>query len=338
MPAPLVPRQVAASLDDLLAGASERGRWAKNADSLSGSLFEYAVLDGRRYVVKHIGYDLDWLMRALGDGASGTAPFALVMWRTGLLDALPDCIDHLTAGMAWDPLTCRLSVLMRDASAAFLPTSGVIPVDRQHRFLDHMARMHARFWEFADGYGLLDPAARYQALTPAMSAREAAAGHDDPVPRAVPAGWAGLRTAAPDAYEVATALAADPAPLLRALDETPATLVHGDWKAGNLGSQPDGRTVLVDWGWPGRAGPCVDLAWYLAVNCDLLPESKEATADRLRGCLERQDIATAGWWPRQLELALVGAFVQLGWSKTGDPAELAWWVDRIVPVARDLLR
>ena len=34
--------------------------------------------------------------------------------------------------------------------------------------------------------------------------------------------------------------------------------------------------------------------------------------------------------------ALLGAFVQLGWSKTGDPAELAWWTDRVVPTAARL--
>jgi hypothetical protein len=339
MPEQHVSRPVSASVDELLAGASERGPWDKNADSLSGSAFEYAVIDGERYVVKHIGHDIDWLMRALGDGVDGAPPWAMVMWRTGLLDALPACIDHATVGMAWDPATARLAVLMRDESSAFLPAgTGRIPLDQHHRLLDHMARMHARFWDFDDRYGLLGMAARYSVLIPAMSAREAAAGHDDPVPRAVPGGWQALRDAAPDAYEVALALATDPVPLVDALAGTPHTLIHGDWKAGNLGSHPDGRTVLVDWGWPGRAGPCVDLAWYLAVNCDRLPESKEDTAASLRGRLESHGIRTTGWWNRQLDLALVGGFLQLGWSKTGDPAELGWWTDRIVPVARDLLR
>ena len=54
----------------------------------------------------------------------------------------------------------------------------------------------------------------------------------------------------------------------------------------------------------------------------------------LAGC----GIDTSGWWERQLELALLGGFLQLGWSKTGDPAELGWWLARVVPTARDLLR
>jgi hypothetical protein len=49
-------------------------------------------------------------------------------------------------------------------------------------------------------------------------------------------------------------------------------------------------------------------------------------------------VQTAGWWDRQLDLALLGGFLQLGWSKTGDPVELGWWVDRVLPVARELGR
>jgi hypothetical protein len=334
--APFRPDRVHPSVDALLAHATERGPWAKHPDSLSGSPFEYVVIDGVRHVVKHIGVDLDWIMRALGDGQDGAPPWALVMWRSGLLDALPAEIDHTIVGMAWD--ANQLAVLMRDVSDTFLPTDRPIPLDRHHRFLDHMARMHAAFWGFDDRYGLMPAASRYTGLTPAMSAREAAAGNVTGVPAAVPGGWDALRAAAPAAYELALGLATDPTPLVEALDETPATLIHGDWKAGNLGSHPDGRTVLVDWGWPGRAGPCVDLGWYLAVNCDLLPESKEDAAAHLRRCLERHGVATGGWWRRQLDLALVGSFVQLGWSKTHDRAELAWWVERVVPVARELLR
>jgi hypothetical protein len=183
----------------------------------------------------------------------------------------------------------------------------------------------------------MQPGGRYTALAPATGEREAAAGHADPVPQMLPAGWAALRAAAPEAHDLALALATEPAPLAAALAQTPATLIHGDWKAGNLGAHPDGRTVLLDWGWPGRAAPLVDVAWYLAVNCDRLPMSKEYTITAYRRALTACGIETGDWWQHQLDLALLGAFVQLGWSKTGDPRELHWWVDRVTPVARDLL-
>jgi hypothetical protein len=315
-----------------------RGLYAKNVDSLSGSAFERVTIGGEGHVLKRIGRELDWIMRAVGDGIDGDPPWAVSVWRYGLLDALPPELDHTVVGMAHDG-PGRFAILMRDVGAAMVPPgSAPIPLAQHRAFLDHMAAMHVRFFPFESDHGLMPLAARYTALTPAMSAREAEAGRDDPVPRAVPAGWGALRDAAPPAYEIAHALGTDSAPLAEALAETPATLIHGDWKYGNLGSHADGRTVLLDWGWPGRAGPCVDLAWYLAVNCDRLPESKEDAARALRDALERRGLRTAGWWNRQLELALVGGFVQLGWSKTYDPAELGWWTERVVPIGRDLLR
>jgi Phosphotransferase enzyme family len=330
----LTARPVAGSVDELLAGATGRAPMDKHVDSLSGSGFERATVDGRTCVVKHTGYHLDWLARALGDRDC----WALTMWRTGLLDALPDGIDHTVLGMALDAATGRVSILMRDVGDLLVPPgSDPLPEPSQRRFLDHMARMHATFWGFEDRYRLLGPGERYQALTPATGAREAAAGHDDPVPRALAGGWAALREAAVRAHDDALALVTDPAPLVAAFAETPATLVHGDWKAGNLGEHPDGRTILLDWGWPGRAGPLVDVAWYLAVNCDRLPVSKEDTIEAYRRSLVGYGVDVAGWWDRQLELALLGGFLQLGWSKTGDRAELDWWLSRVAPVARDLL-
>jgi hypothetical protein len=65
--------------------------------------------------------------------------------------------------------------------------------------------------------------------------------------------------------------------------------------------------------------------------------SKEDTIEGYRRCLVGHGVDVAGWWDRQLELALLGGFLQLGWSKTGDRAELDWWLRRVAPVARDLL-
>ena len=43
-----------------------------------------------------------------------------------------------------------------------------------------------------------------------------------------------------------------------------------------------GRTVLLDWEQPGRGAALSDLAWYLAINCRRLPQSKEATIEAYR--------------------------------------------------------
>ena len=337
-------RTVYGSVDEMIEDIA--GGWPvrrsardKHVDSLSGSHFETVRIGDHRFLLKRLGRRIDWLMRALGDSQDGNPPWVVLMWEEGLLDDLPDEIDHTIVALTWDPLAEVACLLLRDESDAFVPSGDTaISVDQHRRFLDHMTALHAHFWNFIDPVGLMPPGARYTALTPATGVREGAAGADDRVPAALPGGWAALAEAHPAGHDVALALAIDPVPLVTAFQETPMTLVHGDWKYGNLGSLPDGRTVLVDWGWPGRSGACVDLAWYLAVNCDRLPESKEAAIAAFRVGLERRGVSTAGWWDRQLELALLGAFVQLGWSKTGDPAELRWWADRAVATAGTLPR
>lgn len=315
---------VFASVEEMTAGATLREPIGKHVDSLSGSPFERVVLGGEPYLVKYLGQHVDWLARALGDREC----FARQLWRHGVLAALPASIDHTIAAVSDEP-----ALLLRDVSPWLIPAgSDPLPMAQHRRFLSHMAEFHATFWGFEDTIGLLAPGNRYTALTPATGAIE----RDDPVPRVLQGGWKALEAAAPEAHHYADALARDPQPLVAALAETPATFIHGDWKAGNLGSHPDGRTILLDWGWPGRAAPLVDVAWYLAVNCDRLPESKEDTIAAYRAALKQQGIATNDWWDRQLGLALLGGFIQLGWSKTGDPVELGWWVDRVVPVAREL--
>jgi hypothetical protein len=56
------------------------------------------------------------------------------------------------------------------------------------------------------------------------------------------------------------------------LSRTPRTFLPGDWKLGNLGSHPDGRTILLDWTLPGVGPACRELCWCLALNRARLPE------------------------------------------------------------------
>jgi hypothetical protein len=318
----------------MLAAATDR-QPMKTADSLSSATFERLVIGDERFVVKYVSAANDWIMRATGDVACRP----LWMWRTGTLDLLPDCIDPLVVDMAHDVSTGVTALLMPDVSELFVPEgSGPLPLDQHHRFIDHMAAQHATFWNWQGPADLMPLANRYTVLAPTTAHVEADLGNTDGVPSILLPLWQQLRVVAPEVGEFALALTNQPDVLVDALMETPMTLVHGDWKAGNLGTRPDGRTIVVDWAIPGLAPGCIDLAWYLAVNCDRLPESKEVTIAGYRAALARYDIDVAGWFDRQLELCLLGAFVQLGWSKTNGPAELAWWVDRVTPTARDLLQ
>jgi len=53
-------RPVAASVEELLAGATSRIPMTA-PDAKSGATFERVEIDGVRYVVKHVGWELDWI-------------------------------------------------------------------------------------------------------------------------------------------------------------------------------------------------------------------------------------------------------------------------------------
>lgn len=326
----LVPRPVYDSVDELVAGATLREPMAKTADSKSGASFERVVVDGRGYVLKHLHVDHDWLARATGDLRCRP----LLVWSSGLLDALPPTLDHAVCGAAGGLGRHGLgaALLLEDVGAHLVPEGDRALTDRQHvSFVEHMADLHVAFWGWSDDIGLQPLSHRLYELSPTVGDVEAELGSTDVVPPLLRPGWERLRDEVPAAADIAWGLLADPATLLEGLDTGPQTLVHGDWKAGNLGTAPDGRTILLDWAVPGQAPGLVDLAWYLAVNAARLPESKADTIARYRAALAARGVETEPWWETQLALALVVGFVQLGWNKEGE--ELRWWADQVTTAA-----
>lgn len=331
----LVPRSPAASVDELVAGARERTPLG-GTDGKSGSQLERVVIDGERFVLKHLHPDADWTMRGFGD--LGCRP--VEVWTSGLLDAVPPTIDHAVVGAAsglgrngWGG-----ALLLRDVSEHLVP-EGDAPVSMEdHRqLLDHLADLSATFWG-ADGTPeLLSLESRWSAFNPGWLAAEEARGWPDPVPRIAADGWVRFAERAPaDVVDVVDGLRHDVDPLVAAVRQTPLTFLHGDWKLGNLGVAP-GRTVLLDWTYPGVGPIAHDLAWYLSLNRSRLPESKEASIDALRRSLEARSVATDDWWQQQVDLCLLGALVQHGWEKAlGDDDELHWWCDRARAGARHL--
>ena len=104
-----------------------------------------------------------------------------------------------------------------------------------------------------------------------------------------------------------------------------------------MGAAADGRTVLIDWSYPGEGPICHDLAWYLALNAARIPMSKEDTIEVLRAALVRHGLDVEGWWSKQVALCLLGGLVQFGWEKAfGADAEFAWWCDRALDAVQYL--
>jgi hypothetical protein len=322
----LVARTPAGSIDELVASASDRV--PMDHEGKSGALLERLVIDGEPHVLKHVDRSHDWIMRQSGD----LTGWPIKVWESGLLDALPSCIDHTYVGVARG--SNGDAVLMRDVSMHLVPANDdPLSMEQHIRFVDHLAAVHASFWGWEDSVGLMPLANRYCWFSPAALECEAALGTTEPVPGIARDGWAHLPGRAPEMAKALAPLLRGPWELVEALAGEPQTFLHGDWKVANLGTGPDGRTVLIDWALPGTGPPLIELAHYIGLNRARLPvgHSKEDAIETYRVALERRGIATNPWWDRQLSLCLLGMMVLLGWEKAyGDDDELAWWEARVL--------
>jgi hypothetical protein len=313
---------------DLLARATSRTE-VRPGDARTGSTFERVVADGERYFVKRLSPASDWVMRITGD----TVHRPYLVWERGLMAAAPSCIDPTVVAMEvrGTGRDAVLTMVMRDVTEHLVPEGDEsVPAGQHGGFVEHLAALAAAFWGWRDAIGLTPMASRLRFFAPDNIAPELTAAEVPAPIAAADAGWQRLASRAPDLAAVARRVWAEPQVLTVPLERTPATFLHGDWKMGNLGSHPDGRTILLDWAYPGAGPVCWDLCWYLALNRRRLPEAKEAAIERCRAALERTGVGTSGWWQAQLDLCTVGMMAVFGWEKAlGDDDELGWWADRV---------
>jgi hypothetical protein len=238
---------------------------------------------------------------------------------------------------------------MRDLGATLVPYSR-FSVAENECLLDAMASLHATFFEAPDlsnpTLGLCTLQHLYTMFSPQTGRREA--GGPDEIPRRILEGWDLVLTLVePDVADVLQKLVEDPEPLCNALSRYPQTLVHGDWRHANTGILGGERTqvVMLDWQLAAAAPPSVELGRYLGTNSALLPVAKEAAlayyrqrlADRLGSRFDNS------WWRPQLELGLLGGFVQDAWAialkatrwhvgagaRDRWRADLEWWSERV---------
>ena len=223
---------------------------------------------------------------------------------------------------------------MRDASEALIPAgSEPITMDQHRGFMSDMAAMHAAYWGFRDDPGLC-PLCRTHYVIPTPkrwpSSRRPRLVEIPCLPRSRPDGGGSTSAIPADARRLRKLARRARGRWSSRCSAGPQTFIHGDWKLGNLG-RDGARTILLDWDRTGEAPPLVDLAWYLAVNCDRLPGVQGGHHRRVPGGPRRSaGIPTPGsWWDEQLAAALAGAFLQLAWSKTEDATEFGWWSERL---------
>ena len=121
---------VGGNLDAVLASLGVETRTPfTDTDAVSGCRFEHAVTaDRRRYIVKHMPYDEDWIMQATGDGGCRAA----ALWSSPWHDRLPAAIDDaVVAVAATGPSAWAL--VMRDVSGALFPKGSVLAADQRGR-------------------------------------------------------------------------------------------------------------------------------------------------------------------------------------------------------------
>jgi hypothetical protein len=293
----------------------------------SGAQLERVTLpDGTPGIAKRVIAGGDWLGRVAG-GRAITAE----LWRAGVLQRLPASIE--TGIVAVEPERAGWRILMRDLSAALLPTQGPISRARHREVMVAAAALHAAFrGERFDGAITLE---RHLAISsPAIA--EAERDGSDVIPKQIETAWEAFAEAADDdVAQAVLANLADPAPLARALRAGGTTLVHGDLRDDNLGFV-DGRVVLLDWDIAGEGTPALEVAWYLCHDA----WRTEGTHDEL---LEDFLVAEGGAVSEHdLDLGLIAGLQLYGWIFGHsalihpDPAErawareeLGWWVPRV---------
>jgi len=327
----MTPATGARPARELLARVASR-QSVPPGDGRSGAAFERVTVDGTAYFVKRLSPASDWVMRVTGDHVH--RPY--LAWQAGIMDRAPGCLDHTMVAMEVEGADgdAVLTMLMHDVGGFLVPPGDTVVPPGQHAgFIAHMAALSAAFWEWDDDIGLTTMAQRLRFFAPDNIAGELTA---DEVPApiaAAAAGWTALPGRSPLLAHAARLVHDRPELITGPLARTPHTFVHGDWKMGNLGTHPDGRTILLDWALPGSGPACWDLCWYLALNRARLPEPKEAVIARFQAELETRGIST-GWWQPQLDLCMIGIMATFGWEKAlGDAGELKWWEDAVARAA-----
>ena len=292
----------------------------------SGNALERIVLaDGRVLIAKRIVPGADWLGRASADpGREG------LLFASGVLDRLPDAIDHAVVAAARDGDAWWL--VMRDVSDELLDDDSVVPRDVNRRVLAAVNAMWETFW--GERVEFLAPqATRLHLAAPSVGRRE----RDglDLLPKQLEVAWEAFAEAVePDVAGAVLALLEDPAPIAAALDACGTTLLHGDIRDEQIGLAGS-RVVLLDWGIATQGHPVVDYVWHLMHSAWRIDATRDQLWEDFRAARGEHDD------PRAVELGMIAGLMMYGWilghsavihpdpaERTWAREELDWWVPR----------
>jgi hypothetical protein len=228
-------------------------------------------------IFKRLKPDESWLMRASGD----TRCREVQLWRHGLLADAPPALCVPVLAAAYDEGANTGALLLADVGrwlGRLEDCYAPVAPQQQAQYLDHLARLHAHYWEDARlkdaRFALASMEQALLILAPATIEAQLAAGDTHsylPISRS---GWEAFFTyGPPDALAHVQRVFAAPAAYLASAAEVSMTLLHGDAWPANMGLLPgerglrsrraEGRTILIDWALA-TAGPAsFDPFWLL---------------------------------------------------------------------------
>lgn len=320
---PRLPRQPGRTESDLDA-AVERHPLIGHVGKSGATLERVTLADGRRLVLKRLNPADDMVMTLTGD----TTGREFEVFQTGVLDRLPDGVDHAVIE-GWRTPDGALLV-MRDLGDAVLGWDDRLTREQWLFVVVRVAALHRAFLDHPpDGLASLDMVVGL--FSPNRLRPHAA--DQNPLARLALRGWEIFADTVPrDVAEPVLRLLEDDTPLVRALAGRPRTLVHGDLATVNMAFEGD-QLTLLDWSVPTAAPGAIDLARFVAGCASVVDVSREQMIEDYRVAAGTAYDAPA------MRLALLGGLVWLGWNKAMDAAEhpdpatrereqrdLDWWV------------
>lgn len=297
----------------------------------SGATLErWVLVDGTHVVAKRIRPASDLLGRLTQDDTVRE----YTVWAGGLLDHLPAGVEHAVLAGWREPGGATL--VMRDLDSAVLTWDDRLDRERSAWVMSRMAKVHKAFADLrlAPWREVLTPLSAFYGMF-APERMKPYLDSDSELPRLSTKGWEHFEQIVPaDVCHPVLGLLHDPAPLARALLGCACTVVHGDLATVNLAVDSD-TLVLLDWGVPAKAPGAVDVARFIAGCSSVVELSREETLEAYAAA------AGPSYDEKAMRLALLAAFVWLGWNKALDATEhpdpavrereredLEWWVSQ----------
>jgi len=303
---------------------------------------------GDRFVLKRDSLERDWIARSTAD-----RPLLREAWFAAHGPELPPPLRAPYLGAARDG--DGVAILMPDLTGVLFDWDAPISVEALNTVLASLAELHAYPWR-SSGEIDLDGGAwcpwRERVTLICRASLERPGPARDAVGERILPGWDAFdRLVPPPVRDLIVDLGRDPEPLLTALANEPATLLHGDLKLANAGIAADGSVPLVDWQMVMVAPIAIELGWFLVSNVASLPVPPEVVIDDYRSRLmwSASDAEEEGRWiggPFELDesgvdLAILVGLLLRGWRKGYDAEagitlasgvsardDLAWWCER----------